>query len=360
MGSDTIKFDCKYFKGDVPCTPNKLRGKVCDSCNEYSPISKRILIIKLGAAGDVLRSTPLAVRYRNEFPDCHITWLTNTPELLPESEINEIYKYDAKSNTVVSNSFYDIAANLDKDKDACILLRNTKAKKKFGFTWNENHIEAIGKAAQEKLLAGLFDEYSKKNKKSYQQEIFEMCGFEFSNEPYLLNLNDELVNKWKCLRTKSGNKKIVGLNTGCGKRWQTRLWYPEYWITLINLLKKNNFYPIILGGPDEHQQNLEYSNKTGVFYPGIFSLQEFIAITANCDIILTAVTMMMHIAIGLKKPLVLFNNIFNKNEFELYGRGVILEPDTGCDCYYGQVCTRKRHCMKDLSPEKVLSAILVC
>ena len=52
--------------------------------------------------------------------------------------------------------------------------------------------------------------------------------------------------------------------------------------------------------------------KQGLYYPGTYSLEEFIAITANCDLIVTAVSMMMHIAIGLKRPLVLFNNIFNK------------------------------------------------
>jgi heptosyltransferase-2 len=67
--------------------------------------------------------------------------------------------------------------------------------------------------------------------------------------------------------------------------------------------------------------------------------------------------MMMHIAIGLKKPLVLFNNIFNRHEYELYDNGVIVEPPTGCDCYYGNNCKRERHCMKDLKPKTVLNAI---
>ncbi|GAB6283123.1 MAG: hypothetical protein STSR0008_18790 [Ignavibacterium sp.] len=56
----------------------------------------------------------------------------------------------------------------------------------------------------------------------------------------------------------------------------------------------------------------------------------------NCDLVVTAVTMGMHLAIGLKKQLILFNNVFNKNEFYLYGRGEILEPDF--DCYYLPTC----------------------
>src|SRR2546428_6056406 len=135
MKYSEIKFDCKYFKGDVPCKPNKLRGKICPTCDEYIPISKKILIIKLGAAGDVIRSTPLVIRYRKEFHNCYISWITHTSELLPESEVDEILKYDSKSKEIVKNSAYDIAVNLDKDKEACILLKNVKAGSKHGFTW---------------------------------------------------------------------------------------------------------------------------------------------------------------------------------------------------------------------------------
>jgi len=67
--------------------------------------------------------------------------------------------------------------------------------------------------------------------------------------------------------------------------------------------------------------------------------------------------MMMHIATGLKKPMILFNNIFNKHEFYLYGRGEIVEPRTGCDDFYGTHCSRDRHCMEDLYVDDVVDAI---
>ena len=67
---------------------------------------------------------------------------------------------------------------------------------------------------------------------------------------------------------------------------------------------------------------------------------------------------MMHIATGLQKSLVLFNNIFNKHEFELYGRGTIVEPTSGCDDYYGNTCTRSNHCMNDISVAQIYDAIV--
>jgi heptosyltransferase-2 len=173
----------------------------------------------------------------------------------------------------------------------------------------------------------------------------------------MLNYNRTLAEKWNVIRQQAGRKKIVGLNTGCGKRWLTRLWPEAYWIELIQKLQQQNFYPVLLGGNDEDELNRKYASKTGVYYPGTFSLEEFIALTSNCDVMLTAVSMMMHIAIALKIPMVLFNNIFNRHEFELYGRGVIVEPSTGCDCYFGNSCKRENHCMNDLPVSTVLEAI---
>jgi heptosyltransferase-2 len=86
------------------------------------------------------------------------------------------------------------------------------------------------------------------------------------------------------------------------------------------------------------------------------SLGEFIDLVDETDLVVTAVTMAMHLAIGLRKPLVLFNNIFNRHEFELYGRGRIIEPSIACDCYYTPVCPR--HCMESIEVPRVLAACL--
>ncbi len=352
-----IKFDCKYFKGEIPCLPNKLRQKNCGNCDEYQKISKRILIIKLGALGDVIRTTPLVTAFRNIYPGCHITWVTYSPEILPDDAIDQILKFDFNTVYAITHRPFDIAINLDKEIEACSLLFDVSASEKYGFTRNVNHIDIATPAAKHKLMTGFFDELSKANTKSYTEEIFEICHLKFKGEPYLLKINNNLVQKWNAIKERAGGKIVVGLNTGCGKRWSTRLWPTQYWLELIRMLQENNFYPIVLGGPDEDAQNKIYAQETGCYYPGTFSLEEFIAISANCDVIVSAVSMMMHIAVGLQKPLVLFNNIFNKHEFDLYGRGKIVEPSSGCECYYGNSCKRENHCMNSLAVADVFNAV---
>ena len=88
IGIAGIKTDCIYFKGDLPCAPHKKSGVHCPDCPSYQAIETRILIIKLGAIGDVIRTTPLLRKIRKEYPNCKITWLTQTPSILPAEVIN--------------------------------------------------------------------------------------------------------------------------------------------------------------------------------------------------------------------------------------------------------------------------------
>ena len=46
---------------------------------------RRILIIKLGALGDVIRTTPLLHKLNEANPRPEIWWLTLVPEILPKS-----------------------------------------------------------------------------------------------------------------------------------------------------------------------------------------------------------------------------------------------------------------------------------
>lgn len=347
-----VKTDCRFYNGDTPCSPHKEFGVHCQDCSHYQKISQKILIIKLGAIGDVIRTTPLLRKIRNLLPEAHISWLTYSPEILSNDWVDEILSVTPENLELIQNLDFDWLINLDKDKIAISLANSIEAKKKSGFTIdNFGHAKPISNEAEEhKWLTGLFDDVNKANTKHYVQEIFEICGFDFNNEEYILEVDND--KDWKIDKS----KRIIGLNTGCGGRWTSRLWPNEYWITLAKDLISNGFEVILLGGKQEDEKNQSISSESEAKYFGYYTLDIFISLVNECDIIVTSVTMAMHIAIGLKKELVLFNNIFNKNEFYLYDRGVILEPDFDCDCYYTSVCPND--CMRYLYPENVLKNII--
>jgi ADP-heptose:LPS heptosyltransferase len=246
---------------------------------------------------------------------------------------------------------FDLALNLDKDIEACAVMNRVKAETKRGFMLKNGLCSPIDDSSRTKFETGIFDDVSKANSKSYLDEIFEISGYEFHGERYILPYEPIADKRWKFVK----GKKVVGLNTGCGGRWMSRLWPEAYWAQLALKLKKNGYEVVLLGGEQEDRLNRRLAKKTKARYFGFYPLAGFISLINRCDLVVTAVTMAMHITIGLEKKIVLFNNIFNRNEFELYGLGEILEPDFECDCYFSPTC--KNNCMQYLKPERVVSSV---
>lgn len=347
-----IKTDCLWFRGDIPCAPHKKKGYHCETCPEYKQAKERILIVKLGAMGDVVRTTPLLRRLRVEFPNACIYWLTYSPETLSRDWVTRPLQVTPENLELIKHIEFDWALILDKDPLAISLAVSVNAKKKSGFTIDKyGHAKPMGTQAEtDKWQTGLFDDLNKANTKSYMEEIFEIAGYEFNGEEYIIEppVSDIQFDV-------ATNKKVVGLNTGCGGRWSSRLWPVEHWTALINLLLKANYEVVLLGGQQEDEKNKSLAMATGAKYYGHFPIPDFMVLMSKCDLVVTAVTMGMHLALGLGKKLILFNNIFNPHEFFLYNRGEILEPDFDCDCYFSPTCPND--CMQYLYPEKVFESV---
>jgi len=354
-----IKTDCRFLRGHVPCTPNKQYGVTCVDCKYYRKFESLILIIKLGAAGDVIRTTPLLFPLKKEYPDSKIIWLTYSPELVPvKGEVcaDEVLNFTLQNIIFLQQTEFDVVINLDKDKEAIGLMSSLNANKKFGFTLIDGLCSPVNKLAEHKFLTGLFDNVSKENKKHYIEEIFEICGYGFKGEKYILELNPELTDKKWVFKD---GKRVVGLNTGCGDRWVSRLWADKNWIELINKLTENNFEVVLLGGKQEDEKNAHFASKTKAKYFGHYDLKTFTNLVNKCDIVVSQVTMAMHIAIGLGKKLVLMNNIFNPNEFELYGNSEIIQPRKECKCYFSTKCTNTEYkCMDHMMPKDIFNSVV--
>ncbi len=347
-----VKQDCIFFKGDIPCKPHKNNGYHCDNCPEYKSFQERILIIKLGASGDVLRTTPILHPLREKYPNAHITWITRTTEFVPTHYVNHVLEWNMDSVLWLLGREFDIVYNLDKDKEAIGLANRLQTKVLKGYKINEfGYCIPADDDSLHKWNTGIWDDLCLANRKSYPQEIVELCGFEYKKQEYILERPSTFIPFGL-----TPNFKTIGLNTGCGNRWLTRLWGSDNWVSLSKKLNKAGYVPVLLGGPHEHEMNMRISTRGKALYFGTKPLSEFINIINNCDLVVTSVTMAMHITIALKKKLILFNNIFNKHEFELYGLGTILEPDKPCKCCYKNTCDEK--CMETIPVDTVFNEIV--
>jgi heptosyltransferase-2 len=149
-----------------------------------------ILIIKLGATGDVVRTTPLLEKLSGE-----ITWITAAKNV---SLLNGLRKnlrsISWEQRNTVANERHDFVINLEDTRESCEFVRALKFGRLFGAFLDTNNnlvysddsrgwfdlslISRFGKAEADKLKL--------KNRRTYQDLIFEGIGFRFGGEKYLL------------------------------------------------------------------------------------------------------------------------------------------------------------------------------
>ena len=354
MTPPLVRDDCVHFNGYKPCRPHKETRVHCDDCTRYQPARFRILVLKVGLAGEVLRCTPLLRRLRELHPDADITWVTAFPDFVPARWVNRLLKHSWETALRLQAEEFDLLLSLDKDYEVCALAGLVRAKEKRGFGLNRfGKIVPLDPRAERKWLTGVWDDLMLANTRHYPAEIFEICGYEWAGETYIL----ENVPPPARL---AGAKAVIGLNTGASNVWTTRIWPDASWHELTVKLRDAGHEVLLLGGPLEDAKNKALAAATGARYAGVVPFRDFFGLVAGTEVVVTAVTMAMHVAIALERPVVLFNNIFNRHEFHLYGRGEIVEPGLPCQgCYkprFDAACPVD-DCMKLITPENVAAAV---
>ncbi len=395
-----IHQDCHYFKGNMPCTFHKQQGIHCANCQYYEKIAFKILIIKLDAVGDVLRTTCLLQGLKGKYQDSHITWLTrkNAVELFENNDlVDTVLDCSIESLIQIQLEKYDLVINVDATPLSAQLAMLSKGDKKIGFGYDEKgFVYSFNKEAQKWFEMGLFDDVKKANTQSYQSIILDICGLNPSKHEIIFRLSEEerqFANEFK-LRHGITQEIIIGLNTGAGKRWKQKSWTIEGYCGLIELItaeNKGHEYEnrkkqaeaecqesgfntqriLLLGGPEEIECNkyLAERYKNIVIDTGCNNtLRKFGALVDLCDIVVTGDTFAMHIAIGLGKKVIALFGPTSHTEIELYGRGKKIyagsssnfqseDNKLNCLCCYKKDCDIHPNCMELITPQQVLNAI---
>ena len=363
-----INKDCRHFRGDIPCKPHKEFGVHCEGCRHYDKIEFKILIIKLDAAGDVLRTTCVLPGLKEKYPHSHITWLTRK-ESLPlfnnNNMVGTVIDYSADSFLQIQSEDYDLIINTDAAPKSARLAEVACGIKKVGFGYHKRgFIYPFNREAQRWFEMGLFDDIKKANTLTYQQIILDMIGLAPSRHEIVLKLSDDEEKFAREFSDKKGIDKeglTIGLNTGAGGRWKFKKWTVEGFSNLIEMINKDlpKAKILLYGGPEEKERNSYLGSK----YPYVIdtgcenSLREFISLMDISDILVTGDTMALHIGVALKKKVVALFGPTSPAEIDLYGRGKKVYADIKCLCCYRQTCDVSPNCMEQITPEMVFNAI---
>jgi ADP-heptose:LPS heptosyltransferase len=193
-----LKTDCKYFPGNKPCKPSKTEGKKCDDCNYYEPVEFKILIIKLDATGDVLRTTSILPALKRKYPNSYITWLTkrNAKELFSNNSfVDELYLFE--DNDTIARLMvekFNLLLHPDASTVSGSLAAIANSDMKKGYILDEKgKVIPINQEAVEWLEMGAFDDLKKINTKTYQEIIHNIAGLDYQNDEIQLHLNQKVL-----------------------------------------------------------------------------------------------------------------------------------------------------------------------
>ena len=384
-----IHFDCKYFEGDKPCFANKQYNVFCKECSYYekdprinkafpfipqagstagSGKHKNILIIKLDAVGDVLRTTSILPSLKNLFPDSNITWVTKLksfPVLEDNPYINSVFFVENNLNEVTSGNF-DIAINLDSGKAGSEIMTKISSSEKFGYIIVNEKPYPVNSLANEWYLMGVDDTSKKANQKTYHKIIHEICGLEYKNTHPVLEITESKRIIAAHVREKSGLSnfsEFILINLGGGNRWQYKKWTKEGYAKLINSLSYKNSgsaIGVIAGKEDEefYYDVLKSVNRADniVRFGCGNTLNEFICIIYLAGKIFTSDSLAFHIATALNKYVLVIVGPTSHTELDTFGNGrKIYSSKVDCLSCYLNKCSKTINCMNTVTPEEIIN-----
>lgn len=364
-----LHLDCRQFRWDRPCLPHKQTGVTCPVCTQHDPISCRVLVVKLAATGDVLRTTALLPALHARHPGAHVTWLT-APAAVPlfarNPMVDAVWSSQAPETAArLAVQEFDVVYCPDADPAAAAFAAAARACERRGFTLEPGGgVHPLSPAAEHWFRMGVDDERKKANVRTYQALVCDALGLDPTQlgEPMLepAPADQEAARAFCAAAAHRG--KWIGLNTGAGARWPYKHWPREHQQRFVALATDAGHAVLLLGGPEEaarHAELLQAMRGRAVHDGGTRnSFHRFAALVEQCDVVVTGDTFALHVAVARRRPVVALFGPTSAAEIELHGRGERLIPP-GFDCLacYLPRCDKQPYCQQGILPEAVLSAV---
>jgi heptosyltransferase II len=250
-----------------------------------------VLIIKLGATGDVVRTTPLLRRF-----DGPVSWITakNNLELLQGVD-PEVRCVSWEHRKHVADTTYDLVINLEDDWEASQFLDELTFKQLFGAYLGGDDQLAYTSDSRDWFDLSLISTYGREeadrrklsNRRTYQELVFSGLEFDFAGETYLLPEPIE-----------TGLSGDVAIAADAGPVWPMKQW--AYYGELIRRLKDKGLIVNVL--------------------PKRSSLLEHLSDVRNHCCLVGGDSLPMHLALGTGTQCV---TLFNcTSPWEIYDYGI--------------------------------------
>lgn len=368
--------DCRHFKGDRPCLPHKEHGVECaPECAHYDPVPARVLIVKLAAPGDVLRTTCCLAALESRWGTRpHVTWVT-MPEAAtvleghPAIDDVLVVREGGVLPALAASMRFDLVFNPDADRLSCALAASADAAERRGMTSGaDGWAEPLDEAAEQWFGMGLDDTLKRANETTYAEHLHAMLGVDMGERLPRLVLGAEeraaAEEIGRALGLVRDSGPLIGINTGAGSRWQHKQWTEDGICELSERLLDRGMTVALLGGAEEVERNARLAERlegravhAGCEHP----IRRFAGLLGLCDVVVTGDTLALHLALAMGRSVVALFGPTSMSEIEIPAPGSkVASEEMDClGCYLAR-CDLDPHCMNTLPASRVEEAVLQC
>ena len=306
----------------------------------------RILILKLGALGDVVRTSYILPGLHERFgPGTSITWVTASgalPILRFNPYVAELLSIDQCTTPpglrALGAEPFEWVLSLDDEVESCGLATKVTAKRisgtvatsgKIHYTddtgpwFDMGLISRFGKAKADQLKL--------ENAQTHDSIFADMLGITIARAGFFNNPMSEAAAR-SLLRSLPG--KIVGLNLSAGQRWPSKSLRLTEAILLIGHLKSMGATCLLLGGKDDSSYLNSIVDKVPIASISGLSLDEFAGVIRGLDLLITSDTLALHLAIAQGVPNLSYYAPTSAAEINTFGSGAKVASLSADYCSY--------------------------
>ena len=315
--------------------------------NQPSSVPKvRILILKLGALGDVVRTSYILPGLHERFgPGTSVTWIaapTALPILRFNPYVSELISIDRCANSATISALksapFEWVLSFDDEVESCGLATQVSAKRISGafvdagaIHYTEDTREWFDMGLISRFGKARADELKIENTHSHDAIFARMLGIRIDQPGFFNNPRSEAL---AATMLHSLPRKIVGLNLGAGRRWPSKSLRQDEAIRLIDQLEANGTTCLLLGGRDDAPYLEAITSKREIPVIHDLSLEEFAGVIRGLDLLITSDTLALHLAIAQGIPSLSYYAPTSLPEINTFATGVKIASLSPNYCSY--------------------------
>ena len=339
----------------------------------------RILIVRLGALGDVVHAIPVAAALRRAFPAARIDWLVSAKhreilDLVPVIDRRLVVSdrpapgsgpSDPKGTSLLAairelrSSRYDVAIDLQGLIKSAVLARASGAPRVVGFAARYSR-ERIARLfytdAYDPGRGGLYDPRETRHVVDINLGLLGMLGIDAPAREFPIEAVDSATAR--IAREQTGGRYAL-LNPGAA--WPNKRWPPERLAAIAGeLFARHGLKSVVLWGPGEEALASEVAagaNGAAVVSPRT-NIADVVALARGAAVMVSGDTGPTHIAAAVGTPIVgIYGPTRPARNGPMSPLDVTVSRDSVCQCHHLRRCTRDRMCLLDIEVAEVLDAV---